>query len=192
MSVVFRPARPDDVAPAADLMAQAGGDVLQFVLDDVAPNVTARDLLAHMFAADDSECSYRHCLIATEGAAMVGIVNAFPTALLKDMPDETLSVRERHLEARTNLKDEGSYRLNMIAVDPNVRRQGIASRLVDFVDERARSEGYDRVTLHVWADNATACSFYRAKGFEVIGHAPVPWHPDLPHSGGSLLMRRWT
>lgn len=188
--VIYRPARPDDVAPAAALMEQAGGDVLRFVLDEIAPAVDVRDLLAHMFAGQDNECSHKHCIVAETGGAIVGVVNAFPTELLKDMPDETLSVRERHLKARTKLKDDGSYRLNMIAVDPGIRRRGIASGLLRGVHARAMAEGYRRVSLHVWADNEAACSFYRASGFEVIGHAAVAWHPDLPHAGGSLLMRR--
>jgi hypothetical protein len=109
VEITYRPARPDDVAAAADLMAEAGDDVLQFVLDEIAPEVTARDLLAHMFTAEDNECSYRYCLVAEALSGLVGLVNAFPTAILKDVPEGMLSSRERHLKARTDLKDEGSF-----------------------------------------------------------------------------------
>jgi ribosomal protein S18 acetylase RimI-like enzyme len=77
----------------------------------------------------------------------------------------------------------------MITVDPGFRRHGIASQLVRRIAERSAAEGYDRVSLHVWADNGPACAFYRAKGFKEIARAPVPWHPGLPHEGGSILMR---
>ena len=83
-----------------------------------------------MFAKDDNECSRRHCHVAECDGVLAGLVNAFPTALLKDVPDAALSSRERHLKARTDLKDEDSYRLNMIAVDPRFRRLGIASQLL--------------------------------------------------------------
>lgn len=189
MTVRIRAAQADDVAAAAGLMDQAGGDVLQFVLDEIAPQVGSRDLLAHMFTAGDNECSHRHCLVAEADGAVVGLANAFPTALLAPMPDGTLSSRERHLKPRTDLNDEGSYRLNMIAVDSRFRRHGIASRLLAGVIEQALAQGYDRVSLHVWADNVTAIGFYRAQGFREIARAGVPWHPALSHAGGSILMR---
>jgi ribosomal protein S18 acetylase RimI-like enzyme len=187
-TVTCRPARLDDAKAAADLMAQAGGDVLQFVLDEVAPEVRVLDLLVHMFAKDDNECSRLHCRVAECDGVLAGVVNAFPTALLKDVPDAALSSRERHLKARTDLKDEDSYRLNMIAVDPRFRRLGIASRLLRLAADRALAAGFDRVSLHVWADNESARAFYRARGFVEVARAEVDWHPALPHEGGSILM----
>ena len=64
-----------------------------------------------MFAKDDNGVLRRHCHVAVSDGVLAGLVNAFPTALLKDVPDAALSSREQHLKARTDLKDEDSYRL---------------------------------------------------------------------------------
>lgn len=191
MEVIYRAAVPQDAEALTELMLQAGGETLQFVLDELAPDVSARALYAHMAASTEGECSYRHCLVAqVDTAAVVGMVNAFPAVRLQDQPHASdLSQREVHLRHRTELQDWGSYCLNNIAVAPPFRGRGIAARLIDLIGEKARSEGFDRVTLHVWADNAPARSLYRRKGFEEIGQAAVSWHPALPHEGGRLLMR---
>ncbi|MBX9934830.1 MAG: GNAT family N-acetyltransferase [Methylobacterium sp.] len=190
MEIEYRAAAPQDAEALTDLMLQAGGDTLQFVLDGLAPGVSAWALYAHMVCSTESECSYRHCLVAEVGAAVVGMANAFPTARLRDEPHAfALSQREIHIRQRTEVQDWGSYCLNNIAVAPLFQGQGIAARLIDLVGEKARSEGFDRLTLHVWGDNARARSLYRRKGFEEIGWAAVGWHPALPHVGGSLLMQ---
>lgn len=171
-------------------MAEAGGDVLRFVLDEAAPDVTVENLLVHLFAGDDTECSHRHCTVAEWDGCLVGLVNAFPTDLLQPLCPQSLSARERHLQPRTDLNDAGSYRLNMIAVDPNLRRAGVGSALIEHTIAAARDGGFERMSLHVWADNKRALAFYRAQGFRMQARADVPFHPALPHQGGSLLMVR--
>jgi ribosomal protein S18 acetylase RimI-like enzyme len=49
--------------------------------------------------------------------------------------------------------------------------------------------GYNRLSLHVWADNIPAVNFYEARRFVQIGLAKISSHPRLPHNGGSILMR---
>jgi hypothetical protein len=48
----------------------------------------------------------------------------------------------------------------------------------------------DRLSLHVWADNATARAFYQCHGFVALGTAEVVRHPRLDHVGGSILMSK--
>ena len=62
--------------------------------------------------------------------------------------------------------------------------------LLDWVEGRARSGGFDRVTLHVWADNAPARRLYARHGYVEVEVAAIPWHPRLPHRGGSVLLRK--
>lgn len=129
MQVTYRDAVLEDATSLTELMLLAGGDILQFVLDELAPGVSARKLYMHMVTSLESECSYRHCVVASiragQSEVVIGMANAFPTALLK------------------------------------------------------------------WADNKRAIKLYKRMGFAQISVAPVPWHPELPHIGGSISMRKY-
>lgn len=194
MEVAVRRAVPEDAASLVELMHQAAGDTLQFILDELDPRFNPADVFRHMISSNDSECSYRRCWVAVAQfgahAPVVGMVNAFPASLLCDQTMPTnLSARELHLWPRTVLQDASSYCINSLAVFPLYRRCGIASRLIDQAAEQAVAEGFASLSLHVWADNASAVRLYHSKGFKELGRASIPWHPRLPHSGGSLLMR---
>ena len=54
-----------------------------------------------------------------------------------------------------------------IGVRESHRKAGVATRLLDAVDELARAEGIGRVTLEVWAFNRAAREFFRRRGFEL-------------------------
>lgn len=195
MQITYRDAVLEDATSLTELMVRAGGDILQFVLDEVAPGVSAQELYMHMVTSLDSECSYRHCVVASiragQSEVVVGMANAFPTALLKgESTPYDLSKREAHLQPRTKMQDWDSYFLNQIAVLPQFDGRGIARKLMTEVFNRGIVEGFDRITLHVWADNERAVSLYRQMGFIPVGIADIIWHPDLPHTGGSILMCR--
>jgi ribosomal protein S18 acetylase RimI-like enzyme len=57
-----------------------------------------------------------------------------------------------------------------IAVDPSVRRRGLARDLVETSCALAAASGYQRMTLLVAEDNAPARALYAAAGFEPISH----------------------
>jgi ribosomal protein S18 acetylase RimI-like enzyme len=60
------------------------------------------------------------------------------------------------------------WRGNMyrLAVEPSVRRQGIARRLVEAGHERLREHGAQRVTALVAHDEADATALWRAAGYD--------------------------
>ena len=60
--------------------------------------------------------------------------------------------------------------LYRLAVDPSVRRSGIASRLVAEARARAVALGVFRIDAMVDGDNAGAHGFWASVGFDVDGH----------------------
>ena len=88
------------------------------------------------------------------------------------------------------LQDWGSMFLNSLAVGDAYRGCGIGARLLGWAETRAAEAGYDRLSLHVWADNVSAVNFYTARRFVQVGLAEIPPHPRLPHNGGSILMSK--
>lgn len=55
--------------------------------------------------------------------------------------------------------------VHMLAVVERVRRQGVATALMDWAGERASAQDVDAIALDHWADNAAASAFYAAQGF---------------------------
>ncbi|QMV19976.1 GNAT family N-acetyltransferase [Granulicella sp. 5B5] len=54
-------------------------------------------------------------------------------------------------------------------VRPELRRQGLASRLMLAAAEQVRRDGCRWMVLHVYTGNAAAIGFYERLGFEVVG-----------------------
>lgn len=63
--------------------------------------------------------------------------------------------------------DEGE--LGDIAVDPDHRRSGVATRLVEAVMQEARRRGAQQLFLQVRESNRPALRLYRATGFRKVG-----------------------
>ena len=55
--------------------------------------------------------------------------------------------------------------IDELGVDEECRRHGIATEIIEFIGEFARSEGFDRIELNMWEFNSDALAFYEAAGF---------------------------
>jgi ribosomal protein S18 acetylase RimI-like enzyme len=77
-----------------------------------------------------------------------------------------------------------------VAVHAGYRRQGIGNRLIEWSVEQARARAFTRITSNVWEDNVAARSLFEKQGFRVETRIDVAGHPELSHTGGSLLMVR--
>lgn len=191
--ITYRMARPDDSGELARYMCIAGGGVYEFLFDDLIPFVTAIDLLSAGIGSERYPVSWRNCRVAALGddGEIVAAANVFPADLLKDDNYALLgSERHDHIRPMLELQDWGSMFLNSLAVGDAYRGSGIGARLLQWAEGRAAEAGYDRLSLHVWADNVAAVNFYTMRGFVQVGLAGIPPHPRLPHNGGSLLMSK--
>jgi ribosomal protein S18 acetylase RimI-like enzyme len=190
-AIVYRAARLSDSLDLARLLCVAGGGLYEFLFDGIVPFMTATEFLAAGIAGDDSPISHRNCFVAVDATSdrVLGAANVFPADLLG--PDTYPLVpleRQVHIRPLLQLRDRGSMFLNALAVDESCRGTGIGARLLDWAKAEARSGGFDRLSLHVWADNTAAREFYKLRGFVDVAVAEVASHPRLAHRGGSVLM----
>jgi ribosomal protein S18 acetylase RimI-like enzyme len=184
-----RAARAEDSEAIARFICMAGDGLYEFLFDDLIPFVTAVDFLAAGVAGEGYPISYRHCRVAVDGERVVGAANVFPADWLREERYALLPAeRQEHVRAMMQLQDWGSMFLNSLAVSEACRGQGVGARLLDWACAQARAQGFDRLSLHVWADNTPAIAFYAARGFVRLGLAEVAAHARLAHAGGSLLM----
>lgn len=87
---------------------------------------------------------------------------------------QTLPVGERNFLGGFGIMEYGLDRAHLVllAVDPKLRRQGLARRLVRWLEKSARAAGISQVRLEVRADNSGARQFYVNEGFRLGEYLP--------------------
>ncbi|MGB5212457.1 MAG: GNAT family N-acetyltransferase [Anderseniella sp.] len=191
--ISYRYATSEDSAAVASYICLAGDGLYEFLLDDLIPGFTSTEILKWTVGVLASPLSYKNCFVAVDSGTnqIAGVINLFPADLLHEQNHELINTqRWRFLEPVFNLWDQGSLFVNSLAVGRQWRQCGIGGRLLDHAYERAKSDGYDRVSLHVWSDNLNAISFYEKRGFTILDRVALPAHPQLPDKSGSILMSR--
>lgn len=189
-SFSIRRAEATDLDELAYLANLADGETLLFIAKGINPMADPLAIYRDMIADPTGMYACRNCLVAELGGKIVGFANAFSAQLIEnELIGLDLTAHEKHLLARTDLNDPHSYLLNNIAVTPAHQRWRIGTQLLEAVVAEARAQSFSSITLHVWADNTQAIAFYQKFGFKRDRHAAIPWHPELPHVGGSFLLR---
>jgi GNAT superfamily N-acetyltransferase len=193
MRIEYRPAVADDSHAIAEYICIAGGGLYEFLFDDLIPFMSAVEFVAGGVAGEQYPISYRNCRVAADAATgeIVGVANVFQADELRHERYTLLPPgRHEHVQPMLALQDWGSLFLNALAVSDRCRGKGVGSRLLDWAESQAREQRFDRLSLHVWADNTSAVAFYRARGYAELDLARIPPHERLPHVGGSILMRK--
>ena len=189
--ISYRHATTEDSAAVASYICLAGDGLYEFLLDDLIPGFTSIEILKWTVGVLASPLSYRNCFVAvdTGNDQIAGVINLFPADELREQDHKLIDTKRWHfLEPVFRLQDWGSLFINSLAVGRHWRQRGIGGRLLDHACERAKSDGYDRVSLHVWAENLNAISFYEKRGFISVDTVALPAHPQLPGKSGSILM----
>jgi ribosomal-protein-alanine N-acetyltransferase len=75
-----------------------------------------------------------------------------------------------------------------LGVDPGWQRQGIASRLLDALIDRAATRGADKLFLEVRESSLSARSFYQQAGFEQVGRRRNYYPGDSGREDGLILV----
>ena len=74
--------------------------------------------------------------------------------------------------------------VDSLATNPDQRRRGVATALLERAEAKAREGGQMRVALDTWVDNRAARALYLNAGFEEVAYTPA--RGGLP-GGVSLL-----
>ena len=77
-----------------------------------------------------------------------------------------------------------------IAVVPSCRRQGVARKLVEALEEALRQEGAYQLTLEVRASNEPAKALYDKLGFGQVGRRPNYY--SAPKEDALILRKEWS
>jgi ribosomal protein S18 acetylase RimI-like enzyme len=70
-----------------------------------------------------------------------------------------------------------------------LRRKGIGSQLISLTKKKAKQNGFDTLSLIVFADNKEALGVYYQHKFEIVAPVELNFHERIPHKGGCYLMK---
>ena len=189
--MLFRAALPGDSYTLAELAITAGDGMYEFLLQEMAPREMLAGLMSRSIKQGTGGLSWRNCFVAVDEGVLIGMINAFPAAWLRDEEQDILPQdRVRVLEPIDQAQDWESFLVNGVAVHSSHRRLGIGKRLIGWSVEQAKVRGFARSTSNVWEDNVAARSLFEKQGFRAQMRIEVAVHPELSHSGSSLLMVR--
>lgn len=163
----FRPARPDDAPLLAELVNYAGEDLPLYLWDKLAgPGQTAWEIGRQRAAREEGSFSWRNAAIIEHAGEAAGCLIGYPiaeepAAIPPDMPAMFVPMQE--LE---NLSP-GTWYVNVLAVLPQYRGEGLGTQLLDLAAECARALGRRGLSVVVSDANSGARRLYERCGYRL-------------------------
>ena len=97
--------------------------------------------------------------------------------------------RLEHFCAFFSSRVENSWFLDSFGVFESHRRCGIGKKLISLTKQKAVENGYNAVSLIVFADNSLALPVYKNTGFEIVQKVELGGNEFIKHEDGCLLMQ---
>lgn len=204
----IRPARPNDAPFLAWVMLTAGRAHVRRGIWEVILGSKEAECLAflQMLTVTETPHLFHHsCFLVAEVekrpvAALGGYdprVLGYPALrqavaeVFQKMglsgPDEAALSRSERVLCCIPDNAEGAWVIDSVATVPEFRRHGIASRLLDEMIERGRTQGFRCAQINIYIGNTPAQKAYEKHGFNVIDEKR---HPDFEAEIGSPGMAR--
>jgi len=189
-AIRFRPAAPSDAADLAELINHAGEGLPLYLWERMAePGETAGDVGRRRALRDKGAFSYRNAIVAERAGDVVASLVGYrlpdePEAIEDDMPAMFVPLVE--LE---NLAPATWY-LNVLAVSPAMRGQGIGTELLEIASRRSIETGANGHSLIVSDANHGARRLYERCGYRWKADRPMvkdDW--DNPGANWVLLVK---
>ena len=140
-----------------------------------------RKMMTLLVEREDSQYSYRNTLVAMDEDKVVGISVSYDGAKLQQLRQAFIETAKEHIgKDHSGMDDEtqaGELYLDSLAVLPDYRRRGIASRLIRATKERADKMGISCVGLLVDKGNPLGEALYSSVGFQFANDNMWGGHP---------------
>lgn len=185
----IREGEAKDAPFLAQVVMEAVGEDLCLGLADRAERLPLVSKLFETLAgSDDSQYSYRNAFVAEDedGNPQGGII-AYDGAQLHELRKAFIreanrilgwNVTEQEAENWGDEADAGETYIDSLYVAPGLRRQGVATRLMDAINRRYENSGKP-LGLLVEPENHTALATYRKWGFREVGISNFFYTPML-------------
>jgi ribosomal protein S18 acetylase RimI-like enzyme len=192
MEINYRSGEKKDCAKLSELINIASHGVVDYLFGGLIPGMTPIQIIAHNLESDHYPFSYKSAVVAIDKNDMVGMALSYPACYHK-ITDEMRSFfpadRLRHFYEFYSSRVENSWYLDALCVIKSHRKNGIGEKLISLTKEKAIENGYNTLSLIVFADNMTAIPFYESVGFTIAKRVELQGNKFIKHKGGCLLMK---
>lgn len=191
MDIIYRPARKEDCPKLGELFSMAGEGLLEFMLDGLMPGMSAVDVAAYDMADDKDGRSYRGVTVADVNGEVKAMAFSYHSRLQRitdDMRKFIPGERLAPLETFYSTRVEDSLYLDTLAVDDDLRGQGVGGKLLEMTKQKAREMGLGSLSLIVYTHNTNALGIYRKQGFQEVKEIPMEGPEVLSGEGAAVLM----
>ena len=144
------------------------------------------DILATAYMQPDHDYSYQNVVFAERDKVIVGMASGYAAKQRNHFSDQPLKQAAGNRALRMKAVKmlcapllriletiaDGDFYLLSIAVDRELRGEGVGSALMDSVEDRARASGSARLSLDVSAKNEGARRLYEDRGMTVESQFP--------------------
>lgn len=185
----LRSAHKED-APALALLIDIAGEGLPTWLwaRSAADGQSPHEVGALRAAREEGSFSYRNAWAAEHDGRIAGMLLGYRQPDLYEAGDLTQFPEPIRPLIELEAQAPGSWYVNALAVFPEFRRQGIATRLLTKADALALVSGAATLSVIVAEENERALALYRRSGFAPAARRRiVPW-AEKALGGDWLLM----
>ncbi len=192
MEINYRPGEKEDCAKLAELINIASDGVVEYLCRDLIPGMTSVQVVARGLENDNSPHSYKSAIVAIDKNDIVAMALSYPSSYHKitaEMKSFFPADRLEHLSHFYSARIENSWYLDDLCVIESYRRNGIGEKLISLTKEKAIENGYNALSLIVFADNALAIPGYKRTGFEVVQEVELKGNEFIKHEDDCFLMK---
>jgi len=192
MEIKCRPGEKKDCTKLAELINIASDGVVEYLFHGLVPGMTPVQTVAHNLENDNYPHSYKSTIVATAKNDIIGMGLSYPSSYHKitdEMRGFFPAERLEHFSDFYSSRVENTWFLDALCVIESHQRRGIGEKLISLTKEKAVENGFNALSLIVFADNALAIPVYKRTGFEVIHKVDLRGNEFIKHEDGCLLMQ---
>jgi len=192
MTLKYRDAEKEDCAKLAEFINIASDGVVEYLFHELVPGMTPVQLVANNLDNDNYPHSYRSAVVAAEKTDVIGMALSYPSSYHKitdEMRNFFPSDRLEHFNHFYSSRIENSWFLDALCVVESHRSRGIGKKLISLTKEKAIENGFNALSLIVFADNALAIPVYKLTGFQIAQKVELRGNEFIKHEDGCLLMK---
>ena len=132
----------------------------------------AMEFILYFVERGNNQYSYQNCWVAEDNTNVVGAINLYNGALLKELREPVVEYLVNKFNKDFSFEDEtqaGEYYLDCLGVDPTQQSKGIGTKLLQFVIDAYVDGHKQTLGLLVDEDNPNAKRLYLKLGFKSVG-----------------------
>jgi ribosomal protein S18 acetylase RimI-like enzyme len=192
MEIKYRPGEKEDSNKIAEMINTASDGIVEYLFHDLVPEMSSVQVVAHNLENDNYPHTYMNAVVACDRNDLVGMALSYPSSyhrITDEMRDFYSPEKLERFSAFYSSRAENTWFLDSFCVIESHRRRGIGEKLISLIKETAVKNGYNAVSLIVFADNALAIPVYERTGFEVIQKIELQGNEYIRHEDACLLMK---